>query len=396
MSDGEREGWTRLRITDIADFGSGAGISVARLSLRSPANPIPVFGGNGIAGFTAKATVQTPTVIIGRVGQKCGSVYTNNGPAWITDNALYARRFRILTDVPYLSMALEAARLNDVRNHNDLPLITQGILRDVMLPWPVAVKEQRAIASALSSALELIEALERQIAKKQAIKQGLMQQLLTGNARLPGFTAKWDEVLLGETGTISGGGVDKNSNSGEQIVRLLNYMDVYRAEFVTSDTATQVVTAPRAKLTRCAVRAGDVFFTPTSEIPDDIARSAVATSDLPGVVYSYHLVRWRPSDEWDPSYLAFAFSTEKFRRQASIMAAGSGTRYVVSMPAFRSLVALRPPIDEQRAIGSVLRDASAAIESLRARLAKARAIKSGMMQQLLTGRTRLPAEGAAA
>ncbi len=396
MSDAEREGWTRLRITDIADFGSGAGISVAKLSSRSPANPVPVFGGNGIAGFTASATVQTPTVIIGRVGQKCGSVYTNNGPAWITDNALYARRFRTLTDVPFLSLALEAARLNDVRNHNDLPLITQGILRDVTIPWPVAINEQRAIASALSSAGELIEALERQIAKKQAIKQGLSQQLLTGSSRLPGFMAKWDEVSLGEAGTISGGGVDKNSNPGEESVRLLNYMDVYRAEFVTSATATQVVTAPTAKLTKCAVRAGDVFFTPTSETPDDIARSAVASCDLPGVVYSYHLVRWRPFDEWDSSYLAYAFSTERFRRQASIMAAGSGTRYVVSMPAFRSLVALRPPVEEQRAIGSVLRDASTEIESLRSRLAKARAIKTGMMQQLLTGRTRLPAKEAAA
>ena len=195
---------------------------------------------------------------------------------------------------------------------------------------------------------------------------------------------------------ISGCGVDKTSKPGEQGVRLLNYLDVYRAEFVNSETATQVVTAPTAKVTKCAVRAGDVFFTPTSETPDDIARSAVATCDLPGVVYSYHLVRWRPSDEWDSSYLAYAFATEKFRRQASMMAAGSGTRYVVSMPAFRGLVALRPPIDEQRAIGSVLRDASMEIESLRSRLAKARAIKTGMMQQLLTGRIRLPVKGAAA
>src|ERR1700688_2612897 len=120
MSPVLADGWLSLPISDIADFGSGDSISVAHLSERSGAYPVPVFGGNGIAGYTSSATVSEPTVILGRVGQRCGAVYRNPGPAWITDNALYARRLKRPVDVQFLALALEAARLNDVRNHNDL------------------------------------------------------------------------------------------------------------------------------------------------------------------------------------------------------------------------------------------------------------------------------------
>lgn len=266
-------------------------------------------------------------------------------------------------------------------------------VRDFEIPF-VSIPEQGAIAAALDDVDDLIVTLERLIAKKQAIKQGMMQQLLTGRTRLPGYTEDWPSVTLGGSGVVAGGGVDKTSNPTEASVLLLNYMDVYRTEFIDHRSVTQVVTAASPKIAKCSIRAGDVFFTPTSETPDDIARSAVADDDLPGVVYSYHLVRWRPGPGWDRSYLAYAFSTEAFRSQASTLAAGSGTRYVVSMPGFRSLVVPRPPVDEQRAIGEALRDVSSGINVLFRRLAKVRAIKTGMMQQLLTGRTRLHVEAA--
>jgi type I restriction enzyme S subunit len=272
-----------------------------------------------------------------------------------------------------------------------VPLVNKSQFSEFEIPMPPLV-EQRKIAAALADADLLTDGLESLISKKQAIKQGMMQQLLTGRVRLPDCQGEWPTVSLGESGVITGGGVDKTSSSTESAVQLLNYMDVYRAEFIDRGSATQVVTAPSAKIAKCSVRSGDVFFTPTSETPDDIARSAVADADLPGVVYSYHLVRWRPGSGWDPSYLGYAFSTEKFRSQAATLAAGSGTRYVVSMPGFRSFTVPKPSLAEQRAIGAALRDMSDEIDALRVRAAKARALKAGLMQQLLTGRTRLPME----
>lgn len=266
-----------------------------------------------------------------------------------------------------------------------------GILRRLEFPHPMP-EEQEVIAGHLGDADDLVNALEALIAKKRDIKQGMMQELLTGRTRLPGFTLPWQEVAIGDVGFVSGSGVDKKTVPGEPMVKLLNYMDVYRAEFITHRTADQKVSAPTSKVSLCSVKAGDVFFTPTSETPDDIARSAVAEEDSPESVYSYHLVRWRPSGEWDVNYLGYAFNTTEFRAQATTLASGSGTRYVISLPGFRGLRIRQPDLDEQHAIGLALRSTSNELEALERRLESALAIKQGVMQELLTGRTRLPVE----
>lgn len=266
--------------------------------------------------------------------------------------------------------------------------ITNRSLKSFRVLIPPAVDRSR-ITTALSDVSALIQRLEALVAKKRSMKQGLMQQLLTGKTRLPGFDGEWAQTSMGESGLFSGAGVDKTSNTGEPPVRLLNYVDVYREEFVYPDTPRQMVTASTVKQRQCDIQAGDVFFTPTSETPDDIGRSAVSLQDAPGAVYSYHLVRWRPRDSWDPIFLGFAFNAEFFRSQVVALASGSGARYVISMPGFRSLKISQPPVEEQAAIGRVLRDSSIQIEILTNRLTKVRSIKQGMMQELLTGRTRL-------
>lgn len=273
--------------------------------------------------------------------------------------------------------------------------ITNRSLKSFKVMIPPAT-DRAKITSALLDASELIQKLESLIAKKQAIKQGMMHQLLTGKTRLPGFDGEWAQTSMGESGLFSGAGVDKTSNTGEPPVRLLNYVDVYHEEFVYPDTPRQVVTASTVKQRKCDIQAGDVFFTPTSETPEDIGRSAVSLQDVPGAVYSYHLVRWRPRDSWDPIFLGFAFYAESFRSQVVALASGSGARYVINMPGFRSLKISQPPVEEQAAIGRVLRDSSLQIEILKNRLAKVRSIKQGMMQELLTGRTRLLPAGESA
>lgn len=253
--------------------------------------------------------------------------------------------------------------------------------------------EQQRIATVLIDAENLISNLRRLIEKKQVIMQGMLQQLLTGKTRLPGFTSDWQITTLGESGVITGAGVDKKANPNESPVRLLNYMDVYKNEFLEDASIHQVVTANQVKIRNCDVRAGDVFFTPTSETPDDIARSAVALTDINDVAYSYHLVRWRPQKSWDPTFLGFAFNTDFFRKQVTSLASGSGTRYVISIPGFRSLKISLPPLTEQIEIGKTIKSLSDEINLLKHRLLKLGSLKQAMVQELLTGRTRLVPTG---
>ncbi len=309
------------------------------------------------------------------------SCLDNNMMAFtLTNNHAYPRFFY------FLFLHLELGKLVST---TALPALSGRNIGELNVPIPPPA-EQRAIAEALSDVDGLLNALEVLIAKKQAIKQAVMQQLLTGKTRLPGFNGAWKTKRLGELGEISGAGVDKKINPNEMPVRLVNYLDVYNKTFLYSKDLTHEVSARPDQVRRCVVEKGDVFFTPSSEVPDDIGCSAVAMEDILDGVYSYHVVRLRLETDWDLYFRAYIFDTNEFLSQASRQCEGSGTRYVISLPKFRAMTVRFPPdIEEQRAIAAVLSDMDAEITALEQRRDKTIAIKQGMMQQLLTGKVRL-------
>jgi type I restriction enzyme S subunit len=289
-----------------------------------------------------------------------------------------------------LSWSATRKRLEQSMNGSALQEIPIATLRSFQIGLPATKSEQQAIAAALSDVDALLGGLDRLIAKKRDIKQAAMQQLLTGQTRLPGFSGEWEVKRLGEIGDISGAGVDKKIHPNEIPVRLLNYMDVYKKNFLRSVDFEQEVSARPDQARRCAVQRGDVFFTPTSEVRDDIGHSAVAMEDMPDVVYSYHVVRLRIFGNWDVQFRAYVFKTKNFMDQASTQCEGSGTRYVITLPKFRSMTVLFPTdVKEQIAIATVLSDMDAELAALEARRDKTRALKQAMMQELLTGKTRL-------
>jgi type I restriction enzyme S subunit len=266
--------------------------------------------------------------------------------------------------------------------------ITLEALRKIQLPIS-PLPEQRAIAAALSDVDALLAKLDAFIAKKRDLKQAAMQQLLTGATRLPGFTGAWEVKRLGDVGDIAGSGVDKKIRPHESPIRLLNYMDVYREDFIYSEGLDHWVTASPNQARRCVVQKGDVFFTPSSETRDDIARTAVAMESIGDAAYSYHVVRLRLKEPWDLRFRAYAFKTRAFLAQAETQCDGSGTRYVISLGKFRNLTVVVPPLNEQSAIASILSTMDNELAILTARRDKTRALKHGTMQELLTGRIRL-------
>lgn len=117
------------------------------------------------------------------------------------------------------------------------------------------------------------------------IKQNFMKKLLDG------VDVEW--LTLSEISKISGAGVDKKSHDDEEQILLLNYMEVYRNRYLTKNIPSMEVTASDKKIEQCNILKGDIFFTPSSEVLNDIGNSAVAIEDMDGVVYSYHIMRLR-------------------------------------------------------------------------------------------------------
>ncbi|MDD2215404.1 MAG: restriction endonuclease subunit S [Eubacteriales bacterium] len=266
--------------------------------------------------------------------------------------------------------------------------ITLNDLFKYKIPLP-SLPEQQKIAEILTCWDTAIEKQTQLIEKLETRKRGLMQQLLTGKKRLKGFEGEWRTVKLGEVGEISSAGVDKKSTEGELPIRLLNYLDVYRRDFLFSKEFNHRVTASADKIGKCSVKKGDIFFTPSSEVPNDIGISAIAMEDMPDVVYSYHVVRLRLHEDWDLKFRAYAFQTDMFYKQTKTLCDGSGQRYVISQNNFRKIRINVPSIDEQTAIADILSAIDEEIGKEKEKLAALKEQKRGLMQVLLTGKKRV-------
>jgi type I restriction enzyme S subunit len=276
--------------------------------------------------------------------------------------------------------------------------VNTDIVKGLSISIPTDHREQERIASALWDIDDLIASLEHTIAKKQAIKQGMMQHLLTGRSRLPGFDAEWTAVRLGDhvtylkTVALSRAQLDTTSP-----LRYLHYGDIHTRAAVLLDAAREAMPRVVAVLAGRASRlqTGDLVFADASEDPEGVGKS-VEIIGVPsdGVVPGLHTIAAR----FDKNVLADGFKAylqfiPSFREQLLRLAAG--TKVLATTRKYISTVELPlPEVAEQQAIAEVLLDAEREIDALRARLAKARAVKTGMMQQLLTGRTRLPLEAA--
>lgn len=268
--------------------------------------------------------------------------------------------------------------------------LNKQLILNLLFPNPKP-QEQKAIAKVLNKFDLLLGNLDKAILKKKKIKEGAMQQLLTGKVRLKDFKSPWVDIELGKLGKLTGAGVDKTINEEETPVRLLNFLDVYNRDRIFPHELNMWVTASDYKISQCDIRKGDIFLTPSSELPDDIGRSAVAMADINDACYSYHILRLRPAIELDLVYSAYMLKTSAYEEQIRFLSEGSGKRYVISLRNFREIrISIPSDIEEQHAIGQVIAAMDNEISALEAERDKYISIKQGMMQKLLTGQIRLP------
>ncbi len=266
-------------------------------------------------------------------------------------------------------------------------LTAPQVVRYLLSVPPIA--EQRAIAEVLSDVDGLINSLEALIAKKQAIKLAAMQQLLTGKTRLPGFTDEWNKIKMGEIGSIYGGLSGKSkADFGGGNARYVTFLGVL--ENVVLDFRHTALVHVGPSESQNLVLKGDLLFNSSSETPGDLAMGAVMDEQLENLYLNSFCFGFRVHDERKsfPRFLAYFFRGTVGRAIMNALAQGS-TRYNVSKNQFLSLELSIPSCDEQRAIAEVLSDMDGELAALEKQVEKIRDIKKAMMQELLTGRTRL-------
>ena len=314
-------------------------------------------------------------------------------------NAVCSTGFAVLrakhdSSVPYfLFFQLFSEGVNDqidkILSGSNYPAINSRDVKLIEIPCPPQVSEQRAIAEVLSDVDGLINALDALIAKKRAIKQATMQQLLTGKTRLPGFSGAWETTKMGQIGSIYGGLSGKTKIDFEKgNARYVTFLGVL--ENVILDTRHTEHVQVRPGESQNHVIKGDLLFNASSETPGDLAIGAVMGEQLDNLYLNSFCFGFRIHDKgkYVPLFLAYFFRGNVGRDIMNALAQGA-TRYNMSKSQFRALELSIPSGDEQRAITTVLSDMDAEIAALEQRRDKTIAIKQGMMQQLLTGKVRL-------
>jgi type I restriction enzyme S subunit len=280
------------------------------------------------------------------------------------------------------------------------PQLTVGGIEKFQIPIPPTIEEQRAIAAILDDVDALITALDRLIAKKRAIKQGAMQQLLTGKTRLPGFgkiPAKYKQTEIGatpedwEVGQLGGCLMDTpDYGINAPAVPYSDRLPVYiRITDITDDgrfSAENIVSVEGAETQRHFLNVGDLVLARTGA---SVGKSYLYNPDDGKLVFAGFLIRVRPNPtKLDPRFLAAYLTTGSYWSWVKVMSMRSGQPGINSTE-YAQLPIPIPPLPEQHAIAAILSDMDAEIAALERKRDKTRILKQGMMQTLLTGEIRL-------
>ncbi len=178
------ESWKLKQIGQLVRLSSGKKKPTDIVSEEDLSHPIPVYGGNGIIGYSARILSEHPTIVIGRVGENCGNVHMSSDQCWITDNALFVvKNLSKYCDLVYLSLVLENMNINRLKKQSGQPLITQSIVNPLCVPIP-PIQEQKEIVKYLTEISKLIELEKTCLRGISLLKKGLMQVLLTGKVRV--------------------------------------------------------------------------------------------------------------------------------------------------------------------------------------------------------------------
>lgn len=177
------ETWDVDKLGSFFKLSSGESRPKNMSDFRNKENDYPVYGGNGIFGYTSKTNNFDTTIIIGRVGAYCGAVHFAKGYKWITDNALYLREFKKEINLSYLYYLLNYMKLNQFSKRSGQPLITQKIIENIKFGLP-PIEEQNRISSILIEIDNYLSTENKLKITVNEIKKSLMQVLLSGKTRV--------------------------------------------------------------------------------------------------------------------------------------------------------------------------------------------------------------------
>ena len=375
--------WQAMRIGDLFESTAGGDFDPTRSSdVQSDSHPYPIYANGlseeGLYGFCNYAENRPRSITVTARGT-LGKAFYRDTP-FVAIGRLLVLEPKVRMDARFFSNYINHG-VHFAVESTGVPQLTAPQVARYLLPVPPE-SEQRAIAEVLSDVDGLLAALEALIAKKRAIKQAAMQQLLTGKSRLPGFSGEWETTTLGEVADIKNG-----ATPSTQISAYWNGPIPWCTPTDITATPGKYLLATERSVTEAGLASCAASLLPIGALllcsRATIGEIKIATSPVcTNQGFKSLVCRDDVSNEF-LYYLLLTLKPQMIERAIGSTFLEIGKRDVAS-------IELRvPTYAEQRAIAAVLSDMDAEIAALERRRDKTRVVKQGMMQQLLTGRVRL-------
>lgn len=289
----------------------------------------------------------------------------------------------------YLYQLIQSDKFNYIANISSgskMPRADWSYMSGILFDIP-CTSEQQKIANFFSLIDKKIEKQEEKISDLEEYKRGMMQKIFSQEIRFKDDNGEdypeWTEKKLGEIGSFKTSSVNKVIYPDEKVVKLINYMDVYNHKNINNDNLNELsdTSAKYSQIEGNNLLKGDILFTPSSETPEDIGHSIVVFEDLIDTVYSYHVLRFRPTIDLNILYSHYFCNIESVRSQLVKFATGS-TRFTISIKDFSEVIVPIPSLLEQQRIANLLALMDSKIEKEKDKLGVIKELKKGFMQKM--------------
>lgn len=353
------EDWDIKMLGEIAPLQRGFDLPTSTLQN----GVVPVIYSNGICNFHNRGICKAPGLVTGRSGTIGKFTFLSSGYYWPHNTTLWVTSFNNNSPL-FVYYLYSFQKIEEFSSGSGVPTLNRNDVHKKRIPVPPFIEQQR-IATVLSDIDVLLSTLNKKIEKKKLIKQGVMQQLLTGKKRLNGFTESWIEEKLGNISLIKTG--CRNGNEAVENGKypfFVRSQTVYRINSYSFDGEAIIIPGEGG--------IGSIYHYINGRF--DYHQRVYKISDFPKNIYAKYIYFYMKQNFGD------------YATNLSVKATVDSLR----LSAFSNFVLYMPPSKaEQIAIATILSDMDAEIEALETKRAKYEQVKQGMMQQLLTGKIRL-------
>lgn len=376
------EDWDVKPLKDCVSFLDHRRIPIKDSERQKMRGIYPYYGASGIIDYVDKYIFDGTYILLGEDGaniidRSSRLAFVISGKCWINNHA-HVLAPNSDYDVCFLSEYLESIKYDEYNTGTAQPKLNREKCSSIPIPVP-SLEEQEKIAEALSDMDNLISSLEKLIEKKKDIKQGAMQELLTGKKRLPGFSGEWEKVALKEIISdfiVPMRDKPKNLNGPIPWCRI----EDFDGKYLNSSKTNQGVTCDTINAMNLKVFPKETLLVSCSAY---LGRCAIVKSEL---VTNQTFIGLVPSSKIDVEFLFYIMGSEE--KNLNLLSSGTTISYLSREQFEEYKICIPIDVSEQNAIASILSDMDEEITVLEQKLAKCQKLKQGMMQQLLTGKIR--------